>query len=162
MAYHNAHHHGCRSHGDLSSLNPAYYIGSGKVKEVQETVERAIDRLCAGVGETFGVHFSIRFDQRYPATINDVHETRLCQQLARALLGDDKVRCDEMPSMGAEDFSYMLREKPGCYVWLGNGPGSGGCMLHNAGYDFNDAAIPVGIRYWVRLVATRLAAEHGI
>lgn len=131
-------------------------------QEVQETVERAIDRLCAGVGETFGVHFSIRFDQRYPATINDVHETRLCQQLARKLLGDDKVRCDEMPSMGAEDFSYMLREKPGCYVWLGNGPGSGGCMLHNAGYDFNDAAIPVGIRYWVRLVATRLAAEHGI
>ena len=59
--------------------------------------------------------------------------------------------------MGAEDFAYMLREKPGCYVWLGNGPGNGGCMLHNARYDFNDAVIPVGIGYWVRLVETRLA-----
>jgi hypothetical protein len=51
--------------------------------------------------------------------------------------------------MGAEDFAYMLREKPGCYVWLGNGPGSGGCTLHNPHYDFNDAILPLGVSYWV-------------
>jgi len=56
------------------------------------------------------------------------------------------------PSMGAEDFAYLSRVVPGCYVWLGNGPGEGGCMLHSPHYDFNDAIIPSGIAYWVALV----------
>ena len=127
--------------------------------KVQEAVENAITRLCDGVGKTFDVQIStcFNFDQRYPPTLNDAEETAVCLSAASALLGADKVREDELPSMGAEDFAYMLREKPGCYVWLGNGPGNGGCMLHNARYDFNDAVIPVGIAYWVRLVETRLA-----
>ena len=127
--------------------------------KVQEAVENAITRLCGGVGKTFDVQIStcFNFDQRYPPTLNDAEETAVCLSAASALLGADKVREDELPSMGAEDFAYMLREKPGCYVWLGNGPGNGGCMLHNARYDFNDAVIPVGIAYWVRLVETRLA-----
>ena len=126
--------------------------------QVQQAVERAITRLCEGVGRTFDVQISISFniDQHYPPTINDAAETAVCQCVARELLGADKVHEDGMPSMGAEDFAYMLREKPGCYVWLGNGPGSGGAMLHNARYDFNDALIPLGIGYWVRLVETRL------
>ena len=127
--------------------------------KVQEAVENAITRLCGGVGKTFDVQIStcFNFDQRYPPTLNDAEETAVCLRAASALLGADKVHEDELPSMGAEDFAYMLREKPGCYVWLGNGPGNGGCMLHNARYDFNDAVIPVGIGYWVRLVETRLA-----
>ena len=59
--------------------------------------------------------------------------------------------------MGSEDFSYMLNERPGCYIWIGNGPGVGGCYLHNAHYDFNDDATPYGASYWARLVETRLA-----
>jgi len=58
--------------------------------------------------------------------------------------------------MGAEDFSYMLREKPGCYVWIGNGEAEGGCMLHNPRYDFNDAVLPLGVAYWVALVKRML------
>jgi hippurate hydrolase len=60
-------------------------------------------------------------------------------------------------SMGAEDFAYMAAVKPGCYVWLGNGLGEGGCMLHSPHYDFNDEVIPIGIRYWVSLTETVLA-----
>ena len=65
---------------------------------------------------------------------------------------------DILPSMGAEDFAYMLREKPGCYVWLGNGPGTGGCTLHNPHYDFNDEILAPGIAYWTRLVQRALPA----
>ena len=54
--------------------------------------------------------------------------------------------------MGAEDFAFMLQVKPGCYIWIGNGSGEGGCMLHNPGYDFNDEILPLGASYWVKLV----------
>ena len=68
------------------------------------------------------------------------------------------LRTDMKPSMGAEDFSYFLQERPGAYVWIGNGAGEGGCMLHNPNYDFNDDIASVGVAYWVRLVARLLAA----
>ncbi len=73
------------------------------------------------------------------------------------MAGDEQVLTHAKPSMGAEDFAYLSRVVPGCYVWLGNGPGEGGCMLHSPHYDFNDAIIPTGIRYWVRLVENALA-----
>ena len=109
-----------------------------------------------GIASAFGAQIDVRFDQRYPPTINSPAETALCRQAAAALLGEDKLRQNELPSMGAEDFAYMLQAKPGCYVWLGNGPGTGGCSLHNPHYDFNDAILPIGIRYWVKLVETVL------
>ncbi|HMW18528.1 MAG TPA: M20 aminoacylase family protein [Accumulibacter sp.] len=129
--------------------------------ETQATVERAIERLCAGMASTFGARISVRYDHHYPPTINSVAETELCRQVARDVFGAEHLRVDEMPSMGAEDFAYFLREKPGCYVWLGNGPGSGGCTLHNPHYDFNDQLLPLGISYWVRLVETALARTPG-
>lgn len=128
--------------------------------EVQETVERAIERIAGGIAATFGAQITVNFDHRYPPTINSVAEARLSREAAAATLGAAAVRCEELPSMGAEDFSYMLREKPGCYVWLGNGPGVGGCTLHNPHYDFNDAIMPLGISYWVNLVKTTLAVDH--
>ncbi|MEI7612107.1 MAG: M20 aminoacylase family protein [Betaproteobacteria bacterium] len=124
--------------------------------EIQEQVERAVNRLCEGIAQTFGAEIVTRFDLRYPPTVNSVAETGMCMQAAVSLLGGEKIRCDELPSMGAEDFSYMLQKKPGCYVWLGNGPGSGGCTLHNPHYDFNDSILPIGISYWVKLVETVL------
>ena len=70
------------------------------------------------------------------------------------LVGEERVHQKFPPTMGGEDFAYMLQVKPGCYVFMGNGQGAGipGCMLHNPGYDFNDAALPIGASYWVRLV----------
>ena len=72
------------------------------------------------------------------------------------MFGETKVRRDDIPSMAAEDFAYMLQVKPGCCVRLGNGPGTGGCSLHNPHYDFNDEILPLGISYWVKLVETVL------
>jgi hippurate hydrolase len=123
---------------------------------VQQVIERAVERLCSGIASAFGAQISVKFDHRYPPTVNSGLESALCARVAAELLGKDQVRADELPSMGAEDFAYMLREKPGCYVWLGNGPGSGGCTLHNPHYDFNDEILPLGVSYWVKLVEAAL------
>jgi hippurate hydrolase len=120
--------------------------------EVQELVEHAIERLCSGVASAFGAQITVNFDRRYPPTVNSIAETELCRRVAAQVFGSDKVHQDELPSMGAEDFAYMLQDKPGCYVWLGNGPGTGGCTLYNPHYDFNDEILKFGISYWVRLV----------
>ena len=78
------------------------------------------------------------------------------REVARHVAGEANVRTDLPASMGAEDFAYMLHEKPGCYVWIGNGLGAGGCMLHNPHYDFNDTILPLGVAYWVELVKRML------
>ena len=124
--------------------------------EIQALVEQSIRRVCIGVESMFGVSIGIVFDQRYPPTVNSLTETGICQEVAGSVVGEHRVRMNELPSMGAEDFAYMLQEKPGCYIWLGNGLGKGGCSLHNPHYDFNDEVIPVGISYWVNLVQRML------
>ena len=124
--------------------------------EIQDQVEAAIERLCAGVAATYGATIKATYDRRYPPTVNSAAETELCRQAAGAVFAETKVRRDDIPSMAAEDFAYMLQVKPGCYVWLGNGPGTGGCSLHNPHYDFNDEILPLGISYWVKLVETVL------
>jgi hippurate hydrolase len=124
--------------------------------EVQQSIERAVERLCDGIASAFGAQISVKFEHRYPPTVNSLDATALCTRVAGDLLGDNKVRNDELPSMGAEDFAYMLQKKPGCYVWLGNGPGTGGCTLHNPHYDFNDEILALGVAYWVKLVESAL------
>jgi hippurate hydrolase len=119
--------------------------------DVQTTVEAAIVRLCQGVAASFGARIEVVFTPCYPPTINTAAEAAVCCRVAQTLLGRENVRTEAPPAMTAEDFSYMLQKKPGCYVWLGNGPGQGGCTLHNPNYDFNDAALAVGISYWVGL-----------
>ena len=146
--------------GDALNVIPDDAVLRGTIRtfkpEVQELVERSIERLCAGVASAFGAQIMVRFDLRYPPTVNSVAETELCRRTAGALLGEDKVRTGELPSMAAEDFAFMLQEKPGCYVWLGNGPGAGGCSLHNPHYDFNDDILSVGVSYWVSLAENAL------
>ncbi|HMW64312.1 M20 aminoacylase family protein [Accumulibacter sp.] len=146
--------------GEAWNIIPETAILRGTIRSfdaaMQERVERLVERQCDGIGRAFGARLSVRFDHRYPPTVNSARESEICRQVASTLLGRDKVRANELPSMGAEDFSYMLREKPGCYVWLGNGPGSGGCTLHNPRYDFNDDILAIGIAYWIRLVETLL------
>jgi hippurate hydrolase len=108
--------------------------------------------VCAAHGceAEVTVHFG------YPATINSPAEAEHARRAAALVVGEDGVDTKPTPSMGAEDFSFMLKERPGCYVWLGNGAMEGGRVLHSPHYDFNDAAIPIGASYWVRLVETQL------
>lgn len=146
--------------GEAWNVIPEEVVLRGTIRsfkaEVQELVERAIERLCNGVAAANGAQIGVRFDRRYPPTVNSPAEARFCQEVAKAVLGEERVLTDALPSMGAEDFAYMLREKPGCYVWLGNGPGTGGCTLHNPHYDFNDELLNFGVNYWVRLVQRAL------
>jgi hippurate hydrolase len=148
--------------GEAWNIIPEDSVLRGTIRtfkpEVQQAVERHIERLCTGIGATFGAQISVRFDHRYPPTVNSVAETGHCQAAASKVIGTANVLTDVLPSMGAEDFAYMLQEKPGCYVWLGNGPGEGGCTLHNPHYDFNDDIIQIGVSYWAELVRTLLPA----
>jgi len=95
----------------------------------------------------------------YPPTVNDAAEAEFAAAIAAGIVGAENVVRNANPKMGAEDFSFMLNERPGCYVWIGNGPGESGCWLHNPHYDFNDEILPLGASYWARLVETRLAGR---
>ncbi len=119
---------------------------------VQDRIEAALRRMCAGVADAYGVSIEFEYRRGYPPTINTVAEAGICAEVARALVGSDRVNTTARPSMGAEDFAFFLQHKPGAYVWIGNGPGEGGCMLHNPNYDFNDEVLPAGVAYWCALV----------
>ena len=101
---------------------------------------------------------TVRYERRYPATVNSPAETRHAQAAASTVLGADKVDTDPMPSMTSEDFAFMLQAKPGCYIWLGGGRGADTPNLHNPRYDFNDEALAIGASYWVTLAEQQLAA----
>jgi len=124
---------------------------------VQDRVESALQRICDGVAAAFDVEVSLDYRRGYPPTINSAAEAAVCAEVASGLVGSVNVATDTRPSMGAEDFAYFLQRKPGCYVWIGNGEGEGGCMLHNPTYDFNDEIIATGVAYWVKLVRKVLA-----
>ncbi len=130
--------------------------------EVQDLVEAELRRIATNVAAAFDARAQVRYTRTYPATVNTADETEIAAQAARSVLGEGNVRTDGAPKMGAEDFSYMLDERPGAYVWLGNGmPGEkGGAMVHTPQYDFNDAAIPYGVSYWAELVETVLPASR--
>jgi amidohydrolase len=124
---------------------------------VQTQVEQRIRELCAGTALSHGATISVRYERRYPPTVNTSAEAQLCASVAASLVGTERVKRELKPAMGSEDFAWMLRARPGAYMWLGNGTGSvGGCMVHNPGYDFNDAVLPIGAAYWVRLAETAL------
>ena len=149
--------------GDALNVLPEEVVLRGTIRslrpEIEHGIEQAVERLCAGLGQTFGASIAVSFHERYPATINYPVETALCQRAAALVVGDKNVRAAEPPSMGAEDFAEMLREKAGCYVWLGNGDEIGNASaypLHNPRYDFNDEIIPLGIAYWTTLVECAL------
>jgi hippurate hydrolase len=147
--------------GDAYNVIPDVARIGGTVRafrpEVRAQVEDAMQRVCAGIGAAFGANVNFEYRRGYPPTINSHAEADFCAQAAAEVCGKAHVLIDPKPSMGAEDFSYFLQEKPGCYIWLGNGPGEGGCTLHNPHYDFNDEAIPYGVAYWVRLAQRWLA-----
>jgi len=123
---------------------------------VQEKIEAALHRICQGIAASTGTKIEHSIEHRYPPTVNSQPESDVCLATARTLLGAANVQHNAPPAMTAEDFSYMLLEKPGCYVWLGCGEKKNPTALHNPRYDFNDKAIPIGVAYWVSLVQTIL------
>jgi hippurate hydrolase len=126
-------------------------------EDVQTQVERRIRELCEGTAASHGASIAVRYERRYPPTINHSDEAALCLRVAESLVGPDRVIRNPKPAMGSEDFAWMLRACPGAYVWIGNGTGpEGGCTVHNPGYDFNDAILPIGAAFWVRLAETAL------
>jgi hippurate hydrolase len=125
--------------------------------KVHDRIEPRMRQICESIAEAFGATAELRYEKRYPPTINSVEETEIAAAVAADISGVDFVIRDPEPSMGAEDFAFMLQEKPGSYVWIGNGPAGQGEQLHNQGYDFNDEALPIGASYWSRLVETQLA-----
>lgn len=126
---------------------------------VRAQLEHNISHLVRSVAHSFDIQTNIRFNPEnpgYPVTVNSPDETASAIRAAIAVAGIDCVDTNPMPSMGAEDFAFMLQQKPGCYLWIGNGSSDGGCLLHNPHYDFNDQILPLGAAYWARLVENEL------
>ena len=146
--------------GDAYNVIPGMVKLAGTCRSfsphVQDMIEPKMRKIAEGVAESFGASIELRYERRYPPTINADEETDRAAAVASLVVGDDKIIRDATPAMGAEDFAFMLREKPGSYIWVGAGPGGEGKMLHNAGYDFNDEVLPIGASYWSKLVESEL------
>ncbi|HMQ42515.1 MAG TPA: M20 aminoacylase family protein [Paracoccus sp. (in: a-proteobacteria)] len=124
--------------------------------EVRDQLEAEIGRLATGTAAMFGIAAEYRFIRRIPPVINEADTTARALAAAREVFGQ-KVRTAFPPSTAGDDFAFFAHEAPGCYVWLGNGPAQDGALHHNTAYDFNDAAIENGVRFWTRLVERELA-----
>lgn len=146
--------------GDTWNVLPGTAVLRGTVRtfrpEVQDLVQRRMGEVATAIAGGFGVEASLRYERRYPPTTNSAAETELARRAAARVVGEEALDLDPMPSMGAEDFSFMLQKRPGCYVWVGAGPSDQGRNLHSPHYDFNDAVLPIGASYWVRLAETVL------
>jgi len=125
--------------------------------EVGNDVKKKIKTIAEGISQSMGATASFSSVPNYPATVNTPKHAKLCASAAEVVVGSTNVLRDEKPSMGSEDFSFLLNASEGAYIWIGNGlvpedGPEGGCMLHNTQYDFNDEILPLGSSYWVELV----------
>ncbi len=123
-------------------------------ESVRGILESRIRDTVEGIARQHGTTIKLDYKRGYPVTINHADETHLAERIAADVAGSNRVH-DTAPLMAGEDFAYMLREKPGAFIFVGNGDSSG---LHTPGYDFNDEVLPVGMSYWIRLVETALPA----
>jgi hippurate hydrolase len=122
-------------------------------KAVQDLVEARLHQIVAGVAATFGASATLTYDRACPSVMNTGPECDHAACAAASVLGETGVWRDVDPAMGGEDFAFMLEERPGCMIGIGQGGTYG---LHHPSYDFNDAILPIGMSYWARLVETRL------
>jgi len=119
----------------------------------RDAAEARIRLLANGIAAGFDAEAVVDYRKNYPPTINHAAETDMAAEVAGALVGPDMVEREAEPSMAGEDFSFMLNERPGNYIWMGTGqPGRNNAMVHAPDYDFNDNAIPLGVGYWLGLV----------
>jgi hippurate hydrolase len=121
--------------------------------EVQDQIEERLNQFVPQFAQSFGASASVRYARGYPVTVNAPEQTAFAAEVAGEVVGPERVDDNAPPSMGGEDFSFMLEQRPGAYIFLGNGDSA---ELHTNGYDFNDAVIPVGTSYWVRLAERAL------
>jgi hippurate hydrolase len=118
--------------------------------------EKRIKEIATSVAQGLGASAEVEYRRGYPATVNTEKEAVFAARVGEKVFGKGNVVTDGEPTMGGEDFSYMLQAKPGAYVFLGQGGQQGGCYLHNPGYDFNDEVIPLGAGYLAALVEESL------
>ncbi len=156
--------------GEATNVIPDQCVMEGTVRtfttEVLDLIERRMREVAHATASAFECSCEFEFVRNYPPTVNRAAETDFARRVLGELVGADNV-VEFEPTMGAEDFSYYLLEKPGCYFMIGNGDGAhregghglGPCMLHNASYDFNDDLIPLGATAWVRLAEAWLGRE---
>ncbi len=124
--------------------------------ETRDLAERRIKEIVPGVAKALGASAEVDYRHGYPATINSEREAAFAAQVGERVFGKDNVFTDAEPTMGGEDFSFMLQARPGAYVFLGQGGGPNNCYLHNPAYDFNDDVIPLGAGYLAALVEESL------
>jgi amidohydrolase len=122
--------------------------------ETRDKVEKRIHEIAAGLAEASGASARVEYRRGYPPTINHEAQTEFAASIARKVAGDSKVDVNTPPTMGSEDFSFMLEARPGAFIFIGNGDSA---TLHHPSYDFNDEVLPYGMSYWVELVETALA-----
>jgi len=141
--------------GDAYNVIPNEIEMKGTVRcfssKVQESIENQMEQITSSICSAYGADYELGYERRYPATINTAEEVTISEKVAKDISGDEMVHTSPTPSMGSEDFAFMLQERPGSYIWIGNGDGEGSCMLHNPGYDFNDEILPIGATYWVNM-----------
>jgi amidohydrolase len=144
--------------GDAFNIIPQSVGLTGTIRTLSEKVRSQtharLRTIAEGTAALFGGSAEASFEGDVPVTVNDAEKTKFATAVAGEIVGRDNVK-DMRPIMGAEDFSHMLRKRPGAFIMIGNGVGPG---LHNPGYNFNDAAIPLGVSYWVRLAETAMPA----
>jgi len=157
--------------GEATNVVPDFCELQGTVRtfttEVLDLVERRMRHIAEHVCAAHEAGCEFEFVRNYPPTVNTPAEAEFCRRVMASIVGEENVEAQE-PTMGAEDFAYMLQAKPGAYCFIANGDGShremghggGPCMLHNPSYDFNDELIPLGATYWVRLAEAWFAQER--
>jgi hippurate hydrolase len=154
--------------GSATNVIPDHARLAGTVRTftvpVLDMVEQRMREIAEHTAQAFGAQAQFNFRRNYPALVNHPAETELAIKVLQEMTGVENVDRQAEPSMGAEDFAYLLQAVPGCYVFIGNGDGEhrssghglGPCNLHNASYDFNDDLLPIGASYWVRMVQASL------
>jgi amidohydrolase len=120
---------------------------------------KRVEEIARSIAGGFGASVEFVLNPGYPATINSREQAEFAARVAAGIFGEDNVVTDADPTMGGEDFSYMLQERPGAYAWIGQGGGPSGCFLHNPGYDFNDAILPLGAGFLAALIEEGLPLE---
>ncbi len=140
--------------GDAYNVIPGAAVLRGTARafrpEVQDIIERRINEICVGMAMAYRARVKVRYTRNYPATVNADWETEISTSVLKRMVGEEKV-IKVQRVMGAEDFSFMLKAKPGCYIFAGAGPAKDGGGLHNPNYDFNDEILPLGAAYWASL-----------
>eukprot|EP00850_Spirogloea_muscicola_P011117 SM000068S20549 [mRNA] locus=s68:52721:56523:- [translate_table: standard] len=146
--------------GDAYNVIPPTVTLRGTIrtfkKAISEVVKAGVVQVAESTAAAYGSSATVRFLNYFPPTVNSPVEAAEAADAAKAVVGANLHMDTMAPSMGAEDFGYILQNVKGCYVWLGNGPTEGGCMLHNPRYDFNDDILALGASYWVQLVENAL------